>query len=364
MNTTTEPENSKTKNNSIFKRIESTIDSYKQVFIILKWWLLGLIITGIIIILWPFFSQDRNLWIDEILIIVTILVIAKIMSLYREYNAIKQWIITARVWGLVFSAILGITLAFLWYVDKVWLFPPLIFEKIAQFKTFIGIEKDVWLNASLTTLFLALPTLSVLWIFRTQDTLEQIEKTKEQIEKSQNNTLTSILTHAMDMITSDDLKRRFTGLIQLGQLKKQTDIFNAQIDSVTRYIDLTALDLDGRPLSEEEYLSSDSQRALLMKAPLKGMDLNGAKLRGANLEFADLTEAGLIDADLTEACLIDADLACADLSGADLRGADLTGVNLKGANFDRSKYSDRTNFPDEFDSEAAGMIEVDDVQIY
>ena len=263
-----------------------------------------------------------------------------------KYGFIKQWL--NRVWlirtiCLIVSALLGVCLALWWFVDEAWLPSLYPFGEVALFKKTIGMEQGRWLDSSLTTIFLALPTLFVLWLFRTNDTREQIEKTNEQIENTQNNTLTSILTHAMDMITSDDLRRRSTGLIQLGLFKKQTDKYNAQIDSATRNIDLTPHKSAGVPLSNNIKILHKYKKALLKKAALKGMDLSGAKLSGANLQFADL-----IGTDLTNVDLVDADLTDADLTDAD----------LKGATFDDAKYNDKTIFPDGFDPKAAGMIKI------
>ncbi len=367
MNTTTEPENNKTEEKSIFEKIKHALKLCKKVFITFKWWLSGLLSAWILYNLWPY-SQDSKLWIGRFLMIVTITAIVIILRRFSGYSAIKKWILVNRERLLIISAILGIALVLWWYVDRSWLPSPPIFGEIAQIKNAIGIDidktwlpslpifgdivqfknvigididididigqvrvKDNWLNSSLTTLLLALPTLFVLWVLRTNDT-------REQIEETQNNTLTSILSHAMDMITSDDFKRRYAGLIQLGQLRKQTAKFNAQINSATRNLDLKPLDLDGKPLSDEEdIVPNDYQRALLMNAYLRKIDLNDAELRGADLTEADLTEAVLSGANLGGTNLGNANLSGADLgkvilSGANLSGANLGKVNLSGTN--------------------------------
>ncbi len=257
----------------------------------------------------------------------------------EKYNFIKRLLLKYRVGALIIFAGLGVCLALWWFVDEAWLPSLYPFGEVAQFKKNIGIEKGKWLDSSLTTIFLALPTLFILWLFRTHDTRvqiektteqiektqEQIEKTQEQIEKTQINTLTSMLNHGLDMITSNEFKRRYAGLMQLGLLKKQTKIFNAQIDSATRNLDLTPVDVNSKPLEEGGRIPSNYQRALLIKAPLKGMDLSGAKFRGANLEFADLT-----------------------------------GADLKGAIFNEAKFNNKTKFPKSFNPKANGMINVDD----
>ena len=61
-------------------------------------------------------------------------------------------------------------------------------------------------------------------------------------------------------------------------------------------------------------------------------NLRGANLARANLEGADLVGADLEEADLVEADLVGANLEEANLRGANLRGANLARANLRGAN--------------------------------
>ena len=73
---------------------------------------------------------------------------------------------------------------------------------------------------------------------------------------------------------------------------------------------------------------SDSERADLRCANLRGADLQGANLRCANLR----------DANLRCADLRDADLRCANLRGADLRDANLRCADLRDADLDFSCF--------------------------
>lgn len=73
-----------------------------------------------------------------------------------------------------------------------------------------------------------------------------------------------------------------------------------------------------------------------------------ADLRGADLSVADLSGANLSLAKLIEA----------DLRGACLYGADLDGAELNGAKYCRDSQFE-TIFPDGFNPEEHGMIEVD-----
>lgn len=74
-------------------------------------------------------------------------------------------------------------------------------------------------------------------------------------------------------------------------------------------------------------------------------DLVGANLRSLDLRYADLSEANLFDADLSGAnlrgvSLIGADLRYANLVGADLTDAILIGADLRYANFSLATLND------------------------
>ena len=252
----------------------------------------------------------------------------------KSYSSIsKQMIVNNRtllfrfLW-LFISAFVGIYLALLWFAEEV-LPSWLIIIEITSFKEGIGLDKSIWLDSSLTTLLLVLPTLLFLWIFRTHDT-------REQIRTTQNNTLSSILTHALDMISSNDLKRRSMGLVQLAQLKKQTKDFDARIDAATR----------GLNLSEDPYLSKRSLLEIYKLSPLiysslENMDLSGANLSSANLSGANLSGASLI-------CTV-------------LIGSFLTNVNLRDVkDLSGAIYNDETQFPKGFNPEARGMVKIVD----
>ena len=94
---------------------------------------------------------------------------------------------------------------------------------------------------------------------------------------------------------------------------------------------LRGADLSGAYLRGADLSGADLSGADLRRADLSGADLSGAYLRRADLSGADLRGAYLSGADLSGADLSGADLRRADLSGADLRGADLSGADLSGA---------------------------------
>lgn len=92
--------------------------------------------------------------------------------------------------------------------------------------------------------------------------------------------------------------------------------------------------------SHKKWLSGEcGERANLLGAPLRRVDLRGADLRGAILSRADLFVANLLGANLSRVDLRGADLRDANLLGADLRGATLRGANLSGANLSGANLS-------------------------
>lgn len=105
--------------------------------------------------------------------------------------------------------------------------------------------------------------------------------------------------------------------------------------------------LNGANLSGAELYNADLTEAMLNDANLSGAELLGARLSGANLSRANLSSAVLGYADLNGA----------NLHGTNLYGTDLSTVyNLNNANLNGAWYSDKTNWPDGFDPEAAGAI--------
>jgi hypothetical protein len=138
--------------------------------------------------------------------------------------------------------------------------------------------------------------------------------------------------------------------------------------------------LAGADLSGANLANAHLQMAVLTEANLSGASLANAHFTNAILARANLTEADLSDANftvaslseanLTNANLSDAQLGFTDLSGANLSGAILVGANLANANLAgvilagsemsaRALYSEQTQWPHDFDPEAAGALIVD-----
>ncbi len=153
------------------------------------------------------------------------------------------------------------------------------------------------------------------------------------------------------------------------------------------FVNLLNVDLHGAMLTESYLARADLSNANLIgadfgKANLRGARLSGVDLRGAYLGGAQLGKAVLICAEMERAYLQGADLQDADLVGANLEGAELQAADLRGArladlhpipnnpkdsvqvkaNLKKAKYDAKTQWPEGFDPEAAGVILVESEQ--
>jgi hypothetical protein len=150
-----------------------------------------------------------------------------------------------------------------------------------------------------------------------------------------------------------DCERRFPGLASL-----QKCAFDV-------YLALQVLGQRPATLSD-----GHSFAPLLLDTDLRGAQFSSARLHGADLRGAvlddlscwspgppptDLGEASLQEASLKRVRLYGADLRGAHLEKAKLTGADLTGAKLAGATYDT-----RTRFPDGFDPDTHGLLQVPD----
>lgn len=116
--------------------------------------------------------------------------------------------------------------------------------------------------------------------------------------------------------------------------------------------DLSYANLRGADLSYADLSDAYLNETNLIDANLKGAILNKASLIKALLANADLTNANLTEAYLTKAFLTNVNLIRADLSGTYLNDADLTGTQFTGA-----IYTQKTQFPRNFNPRLAGMTQ-------
>ena len=211
------------------------------------------------------------------------------------------------------------------------------FDSISKFLILPDSTQD---NSRITSFvyssILALPLLSVLWLFRTKDVREQISKTEQQINTTQFNkavdlALATTTNHIASTITKNngtviDSVKRGAGVTMLAQLYQRCDDdLRKSIDNITIGLELFHIKIPNINLA--------------------GMNFNFARLEGANLNGSNLQGAYLKGTFLQEAELQDA-----DLQNADLRCAHLEGVTWHGA-----KYNHKTKFTDGFDPIKKGM---------
>ena len=163
-----------------------------------------------------------------------------------------------RFWFLVSGAILGLVLFCLFYL---WVF-PCFFDDFKNGKNNIA--------NSILLLILSLPVLTILWIYRTYDTQEQIKKAQEQINLS-------ILSKGLDLITSEDVKNKINGLSLLLNLKKR-QVFQEQIEFAISNIDFRGENLSGLNLSGLDLSGIDFTEAFMVGVNLKGTILKNAIL--------------------------------------------------------------------------------------
>ena len=201
-----------------------------------------------------------------------------------SHKTFRERILKHRECALIFFGVVGIVLALIIY-SLTWL---------------IGLGNDNGnkvLQSSLTILALGLPIFFTLWLFRTHDVQQQIDKTQENTNNS------SFFECARMLIAEDSLSKK-TALEQLAYLKNETELDEKRIDHLTQHI-----------------------------------DLSGKNLTDARLHNLDLSNTKLIQTDLT-----DANLEQVDLRGADLSEAILEKAILKGAIYNSKTIFKNTHF--------------------
>ena len=215
------------------------------------------------------------------------------------------------------------------------------------------------IEANLTILIASLPVLFLLWMLRTHDTQENINR--------------RALFDALKLLAGKTEIEKGFGLRQLMYLRNTLKLYQDQIDPVCINLNLEKVSLINADLQK-----ANLQGACLYSANLRGAYLHGANLQGANLQSANLQSANLQDANLQGALLQnaklmnanlqDANLQVANLHSANLQSANLQGADCRGvsfenafiedANFHYAVYNEKTRFHETFgDPSAHGMIE-------
>jgi hypothetical protein len=112
-------------------------------------------------------------------------------------------------------------------------------------------------------------------------------------------------------------------------------------------------DLKGMRLFYKKLTGADFSESDLSNASLQGCDLRTTLFTNANLSNTELYETDLRGANFRGAMMAEARLQKARLEGADLREANLDGADL------RATYDKSTQWPEQFDPDAAGAVQVD-----
>jgi uncharacterized protein YjbI with pentapeptide repeats len=124
----------------------------------------------------------------------------------------------------------------------------------------------------------------------------------------------------------------------------------------TNPLQLSCSDLRGTPL-----IRGSLDHAHLSKALFDEASFYRFSMAHANLYEARLRKARLTETNLEEAVLVKADFSLARLTKCSLRGANLCGANLRTTKLvdcilTNAKYNHRTQLPEGFDCESAGMV--------
>lgn len=229
--------------------------------------------------------------------------------------------------------------------------------------------------SSFYVIVLGLPTVTMLWFFRTHDTHEQIQKTKEGTDAN-------VLFGALKMLFDTDPNQHASaktaaGFALLMELRQQ-GLQRSTIDLAMCRANLSGLDLTTFLLRGMDLQFAKLRDVNLLNADLTGVnlrraDLSGANLQNTTLQYANLGDATLEETNLRNANLQGADLARADLNGANLMESDLRGADLRWAKyvgnihrkphdkktiFTNALYLDEHQFPKGFDFQGHGMKKV------
>ena len=329
-----------------------------------------------------------------------------------ELSILMKLAVKYRKSFLFLAASLGLGLFFCMYYP-----PEVITYYLPEWSNFF---KNFWEDKrlepltrnSLSLLVLGLPTFFLLWIFRTYDVRQQLEKTQKNIDKTeksikktQESIDNSTFFECASLLANEEKEvSKKIALEQLIYLGQKNPSYKERIDSLTQglplekanlsfaeldYINLSNANLRNAILTEVKLIKANLIDAKLIGTDLTDANLSGADLINANLSGADLINANLTGTDLTDAKLganlTDANLTGADLTranlthavdginftvmkfGADLHNTDLTSATLYGTNLEKAqnydtaifkgaKYDEDTKFPPDFDPEKAGCI--------
>ena len=272
---------------------------------------------------------------------------------YNEYIKIV-WV---RIMLLILAIIAGSFLAYCYF--------DIIKEQVLPVSMQSNTKATSLLYSSLSAFLL----LFVLWVFRTKDIREQINKTEQQIDTTQFNKAVD-LTLATTNEKNDnviDVVKRSAGVTMLAQLYQRCDNdLRKSIDNITMGLNLKSIKIPNINLSNMNFSNANLFNANLQKTNLQGIKLLNANLIGANLQgtelqdtklnqavyndttqfpdnfkpdgmykiapYTNLQGANLQNIDLRNVSVLHAKLECVNLQNSNLQNADLRYAKLQGSN--------------------------------
>ena len=127
----------------------------------------------------------------------------------------------------------------------------------------ILITKRNWL------IIAGLPVVFCLWLFRTKDRKDQIEKAEGQIQKTQENIQASLLSSGLKFLNSKKVMDRAVGLVLLLQLRNKERVYKDQIDIAT-----PGTNLEGAHLGRADLRDARLQGANVLEAKFESAQYN------------------------------------------------------------------------------------------
>ena len=285
----------------------------------------------------------------------------------KQQNWFKECFLERRFFVLVLGALLGIALFLV--VQEYDLLSKIFFYS-QEITGYIEMGRFI---TNLAPVILGLPIILFLWVFRTHDTKEQLDKAQTNIEQQD-------FHDALRMLADDKIISQEIAVLRLIDISKKNKIYDDTIKlafikrmkapykeakeakeavekakaakksriqttkliiealqqverrTYAQYIFIwflkkyknKNLDLKNSDLSFQDFRAKDNKGKKIKYFRAKKGNyfvLDSVNLTGADLTGVDLTRADLTGADLTGADLAEADLAEAILTGADLTGA-------------------------------------------
>ena len=151
--------------------------------------------------------------------------------------------------------------------------------------SYLSLKPEI-LQSSLTILFLGIPTLFAIWLFRTHDIQRQIDKTQENTNNSSFFECARMLTVNNPSSTRLAKHQYVVALEQLAYLRNETEFDRQRIDSLTQNLNLMELDISGARLNNLDLSNATFTATTLDGAEIKGTKLNKTIREARSLEGA------------------------------------------------------------------------------